>query len=105
MSVSVMGDKRPDGQGFLEIPVAFQRVYRQYWKPAVEELGIRCFIVPTCFGKDKLEQALRELGMMREWTNRNVTGKDRDEILMRIEGLEKGLPEVFDREDTILYVG
>ncbi|MTQ98686.1 hypothetical protein GMD88_18895 [Pseudoflavonifractor sp. BIOML-A6] len=105
MSVSVMGDKRPDGQGFLEIPVAFQRVYNQYWEPAVEELGIRCFIVPTCFGKDKLEQALRELGLMREWTKKNVTGSDQEYILMRIEGLEKGLPEAFDREDTILYVG
>ena len=61
MSVSVMGDKRPDGQGFLEIPVAFQRVYNQYWEPAIEELGIRCFIAPTCFGKDKLKQAVASL--------------------------------------------
>ena len=105
MSVAIIRDERPGEEGSLEIPVAFQRVYRQYWKPAVEELGIRCFIVPTCFGKDKLEQALRELGMMREWTKKNVTGSDQEYILMRIEGLEKGLPEAFDREDTILYVG
>ena len=105
MSVSVSRDERPGEDFGLEIFVAFQSIYNQYWEPAIEELGIRCFIAPTCFGKDKLEQALRELGMMREWTNRNVTGKDRDEILMRIEVLEKGLPEAFDREDTILYVG
>ena len=105
MSVSVSRDERPGEDFGLEIFVAFQSIYRKYWKPAAEELGLRCFLVPTGFGKDKLEQALRELGMMREWTNRNVTGKDRDEILMRIEVLEKRLPEAFDREDTILYVG
>ena len=105
MSVSVSRDERPGEDFGLEIFVAFQSIYRKYWKPAAEELGLRCFLVPTGFGKDKLEQALRELGLMREWTNRNVTGKDRDEILMRIEVLEKGLPEAFDREDTILYVG
>ena len=105
MSVAVVRDRRPGEKCVLEIFVAFQSIYNQYWEPAIAELGIRCFIAPTCFGKDKLGQALRELGLMREWTNRNVTGKDRDEILMRIEVLEKRLPEAFDREDTILYVG
>ena len=105
MSVAVVRDRRPGEECALEIFVAFQSIYNQYWEPAIEELGIRCFIEPTCFGKDKLEQALRELELMRDWTNRKVTGKDRDEILMRIEVLEKRLPEAFDREDTILYVG
>ena len=105
MSVSVSRDERPGEDFGLEIFVAFQSIYRKYWKPAAEELGLRCFLVPTGFGKDKLEQALRELGLMREWTKKNVTGSDQEYILMRIEGLEKGLPEAFDREDTILYVG
>ncbi|MTR44983.1 hypothetical protein GMD68_05780 [Pseudoflavonifractor sp. BIOML-A13] len=105
MSVSVSRDERPGEDFGLEIFVAFQSIYRKYWKPAVEELGLQCFLVPTGFGKDKLEQALRELGLMREWTKKNVTGSDQEYILMRIEGLEKGLPEAFDREDTILYVG
>ena len=105
MSVAIIRDERPGEEGSLEIPVAFQRVYRQYWKPAAEELGLQCFLVPTGFGKDKLEQALRELELMREWTKKNVTGSDQEYILMRTEGLEKGLPEAFDREDTILYVG
>ena len=105
MSVSVSRDRRPGELGVLEIPIAFQRIYKQYWEPAVEELGLQCFLVPTGFGKDKLEQALRELELMREWTKKNVTGSDQEYILMRIEGLEKGLPEAFDREDTILYVG
>ena len=105
MSVAVVRDRRPGEECALEIFVAFQSIYNQYWEPAIEELGIRCFIAPTCFGKDKLEQALRELELMREWTKKNVTGSDQEYILMRIEGLEKGLPEAFDREDTILYVG
>ena len=47
--------------------------------------------------QDKLEQALRELELMRgEWTKKNVTGLIRS-ILMRIEGLEKGLPGAFDQ--------
>ncbi|MTQ98692.1 hypothetical protein GMD75_17875 [Pseudoflavonifractor sp. BIOML-A16] len=94
MSVSVSRDERPGEDFGLEIFVAFQSIYRKYWKPAAEELGLRCFLVPTGFGKDKLE-----------WTKKNVTGSDQEYILMRIEGLEKGLPEAFDREDTILYVG
>ncbi|MTS58969.1 hypothetical protein GMD88_18900 [Pseudoflavonifractor sp. BIOML-A6] len=75
MSVSVSRDERPG-----------------------EDFGLEIFVA-------KLEQALRELGLMREWTKKNVTGSDQEYILMRIEGLEKGLPEAFDREDTILYVG
>ena len=105
MSVSLSRDKRPGEQGVLEIPIAFQRVYRQYWEPAIKELDIQCFQTCAYFGRDKLDQALRELALLKEWTKKNVTGSDREYILTRIEGLEKGIPDAFDREDTVLYVG
>ena len=105
MSVAVVRDRRPGEECALEIFVAFQSIYNQYWEPAIEELGIRCFIAPTCFGKDKLEQALRELGMMRgmdeQECHRERTGTDHS--AHRSAGEEA--PEAFDREGHNLCVG
>lgn len=105
MSVSLSRSEGPNGKIDLEIPVAFQRVYRQYWVPAIEELGIKWFHECSYFGKDKLPEVLHELALIREWTLKNVTGVDQESMLKRIDRLIAEIPPAFDREDTILDIG
>lgn len=105
MSVSLIREKRPYETLALEIPIAFQRIYKQYWEPAIEELRLRWIVAPSCFGKDRLDDVLQELVQMKEWTLKNVSGADQEYILMRIDGLEKGIPSAFDKEDTVLHIG
>ena len=49
MSVSVSRDERPEKISRPCDICCVSEHINQYWEPAIEELGIRCFIAPTYF--------------------------------------------------------
>ena len=104
MSISLNREEGPNGLIDYSIPIATGQFFKQYWDAAISELGIKYIQENAFFGKDKLEDVLKELTLLKEWAINHLSGKDLEYMKERIEDLEKGIPRGFDQEDTILYI-
>lgn len=84
--------------------ISSQDFYDEHWKRAINELGILIIQDGSEIAFHQLEDALHELGRLREWAIQRLDGADLEYMKGRVEHLQLILPNAFDSEEVILYI-
>ncbi|MCU6792106.1 hypothetical protein OB236_08200 [Paenibacillus sp. WQ 127069] len=90
------------------IPLATEIFFIDYWIPAISELELKWSahfstgIDITC---DDLPQVISELRLIKEWGIQHLAEDNRKHMTDRIELLIRKLPEAFQREGTVVFIG
>lgn len=104
MSISVNREGNPDGSIDLSINIATTQFFNEFWEKAIKETGVKIFKENNCFIKEQLNDVLSELSLIREWAEKNLTGRQLMYMRDRIDNLLQELPNAFDSDDTVLYI-
>lgn len=85
------------------VPVATQDVFKRYWLPACERLGLTCvplFETGIPVGEDDVQELLRELRVLDGWIRGNapetvaVMGARLEGLIAELGGLLENLEQV-----------
>lgn len=104
MAISLNREGNSDGTIDFSINIATTKFYNAYWEIAIKELGITIFRENGQFSKKELPEVIRELERLKEWAISNLSGKELEYMEERIVNLIEAVPEMFNQEDTILYI-
>ena len=109
MSISVIIDNPTlEKHEKVNIPVATERVFQEYWKPGCKALGlqwIQLFPLGVEISTDELEDILTELAQFREWAIHNLAPDTLSHVLERIDRLVVELPVILSEPGTKVFIG
>lgn len=110
MSIGIIIDepKNEEEQLFF-IPVATEEVFSNYWLKASNELQLSwvpIFETGIVIEREDMSVILRELGLVKEWIDKNVRDTDtKIDLEKRLDYILETLPNAFADENIKLYVG
>lgn len=92
----------------FNIPVATEVFFNECWMPAVEELGLKwveIFLTGIDVTKEDLPSVLSELSQIKEWAKNHLKQDNMEHMIKRIEILEDKLPQAYQRENAVVFIG
>ncbi|SFD76938.1 hypothetical protein SAMN05216378_1352 [Paenibacillus catalpae] len=109
MSISAfIIDPEDEFERSFNLPVATEAFYKQYWEPAVEELGLEwaaLFQGGTDVEREDVPVILEEISKLKEWVTSKMSGDAAEHMLRRLNLLETELPGAFKRGGAVVYIG
>ncbi|VEP12047.1 conserved hypothetical protein [Hyella patelloides LEGE 07179] len=92
----------------LYIPVATESFYRKAWLSGSEELRLKyipLFSNGIDIKKEELFLIQDELKQLRIWAKEKLDKEDCERIVKRINFIDRELPKLFLRKDTVVFIG
>lgn len=92
----------------LYIPVSTESFYKKVWLSASEELKLNyipLFSNGIDIKKEELFLIQKELKKLKMWAKKHLDKEDCKRIVNRINYIDRRLPKLFLREDTIVFIG
>ncbi|MBM7543285.1 hypothetical protein [Amphibacillus cookii] len=110
MSIGIIIDEpKNEKEQLFFIPVATEEVFSSYWLKASNELQLSwvpIFETGIVIEKENMSVILRELGLVKEWIEKNVRDIDaKIDLEIRLDYILETLPKAFADENIKLYVG
>lgn len=107
MSVSLLVFKGedfnyPESRVIDEMPVSFQRVWKETWEKAISECKIKIFVCGGMFSINTIPDVLAELDSVFGWMNHNG-GRDMKYIQNRIQELKEFLNSYYNEQENLDY--
>lgn len=91
----------------FNVPVASEAFFNAYWMPAAEELNLQwvpIFSTGIDISEEDLPDVLGELDRLKQWAA-GRGGEEMEQMLSRIDMLMARLPQAFEREGAVVYIG
>ena len=92
----------PESRIVDEMPVSFQRVWKETWEKAISECKIKIFVCGGMFSINVIPSVLTELDFIFDWVSNNG-GKDALYIQSRIQELKDFLNSYYNEHENSDY--
>ena len=110
MSVGVYINKNPKDATDIEFyfPVSSEDFFYSHWMPACKLLNLRwipCFGSGINIDREDLPEIIMEIGQLKSWALKNLSGKELEYMVERLDFFPNKLPQAFTKENSSVFIG